>query len=88
MSGAIHLLPLYAYKARKRKFYTFAFCRLQFLDSLAFAISVYWTTYPLLLLLLLFSLALQLSAGYASSFTRFRNHTQRHATVSRTPLDE
>jgi hypothetical protein len=36
----------------------------------------------------LFSLTLQPSAAMASSFTRFLDHTQRRATVGRTPLDE
>jgi hypothetical protein len=39
----------------------------------------------LLLLLLAFSTHLRV---LASSFSRFRDHTQRHTTVGRTPLDE
>ena len=43
----------------------------------------------LLLLLLLLPLAFTtLLRVLASSFLRFRDHTQRHNTVGRTPLDE
>jgi hypothetical protein len=50
---------------------------------------IYFGRYQLGLLLLLLLLAFRTHLRVlASSFLRFRDHTQGHATVGRTPLDE
>ena len=51
------------------------------------AVFLYHNTNILLLLLLLLVFTTHLRV-LASSFLRFRDHTQGHSTVGRTPLDE
>jgi hypothetical protein len=79
MSGGMRLLPLYAFMV-----WTGAILHLK-IRRLENPRNKYCTILLLLLLLLAFTTHLQV---LASSFLRFRDHTQWHTTVGRTPLDE